>query len=251
MQFRRFVTSLVFVLLVAGLAIAQSDDKQSGDKLSGKYEGVAKSEALGDLPLTVQIKHDNGKLTGSIDTAQGSLPITAGSYSDGKINLKFDFGGNEGVVTAELKEGKIKGTWSLAGQTGTLELKMAGAAGATPATPATPPATPPAASGGGAKPAVADPLSGEWDANADAAGQAVPFVLKLKLDGEKVTGESTSDQGTAAVSKGTFSSGKLMIVLDVPGGSITLNGTVSEGKINGDFDFAGQFQGKWTAKKKS
>lgn len=248
MQFRRFVTSLVFALLVAGLAAAQSDNKQGSDKLSGKYEGVAKSEAVGDLPLTVQIKHDSGKLTGSIDTAQGSLPITAGSYADGKINLKFDFGGNEGIVTAELKDGKIMGNWSLAGQTGTLELKMVGAAGSMPATPATPPATPPS---GAAKPAAADQLSGEWSASADAAGQAVQFILKLKLDGETVTGESTSDQGTAPISKGTFAGGKLMIVLDAGGSAITLNGTVSEGKINGDFDFAGQLQGKWEAKKKS
>jgi hypothetical protein len=101
-------------------------DKPGGprkDDFSGKYEGVAKSDQLGDIPLTVEIKNDNGKLSGKIDTPQGPAAITSGSYADGKITMKFDAGGNEGTVTATMAGDKVTGKWELGGQGGPLELK--------------------------------------------------------------------------------------------------------------------------------
>jgi hypothetical protein len=213
------------------------------DTLSGKYTGLAKSAAIGEFPITVVIKNENGKLTGSIDTPQGALSITGGTFSEGKLNLKFDAGGNEGTVTGQLKDDKITGEFSVAGQTGTVELKKDGAMDAKPAGEPAKKEEPKAASG-------ADPISGEWDASADVGGSSLPFTLKLKLEGDKVSGEASSSQGNAPVSKGTWAGGKLSVTLDTPNGAITLTGTVAEGKITGDFDFAGQAQGKWEAKKK-
>ena len=236
MAYRRFTALLAVLLLLTAAAAAA----QTKDEVSGKYEGVAKSAALGEIPLTVEVKNDNGKLSGKLDTPQGTIMITDGSYKDGKVSLKFDAGGNEGTVNAKMKEGKIVGEWTLAGQTGTLELKKAGAG-----TMAGPPSTPtPAASN------AKDPISGEWAATADVQGMSIPFTLKLKLEGDKVTGESTSEQGTAAISKGTFASDKLSILLDTPNGALKLDAMLKEGKLVGDLDFASQFQGKWEAKKK-
>jgi hypothetical protein len=242
MSFRKTVTSIAALLLFCVSAVLAQDTtsgKQAQDMISGKYEGVAKSPASGDIPLTVEIKNDGGKLHGKIDSPLGSLPITGGTYADGRVNLKFDAGGNEGVVTAMLKDGKITGEWSLAGQTGTLELKKAEAvAGAKPAEPKKEEAS------------SGDPVTGEWDAAADFQGQSIPFTLKMKLSGESISGESSSAQGSAAISKGSYTGGKLSLTLDTPNGSIVLNGTVKEGKITGDYDFAGQAQGKWEASKK-
>ena len=87
--------------------------------------------------------------------------------------------------------------------------------------------------------AAADTLSGEWDAAADADGQAVPFVLKLKLDGENVTGESSSQLGIAT-GKGTWKNGTLTLKLDGQSGSVMFVATMKEGKLVGDFDFNGK-----------
>jgi len=242
--------SLIALLAIAITAAAsplkqdkpKTDDKASGsDPVAGSYEGVAKSEALGDIPIKVDLKNKGGKLSGSIDTPQGAAQITDGSYADGRVTLKFDAGGNEGTVTAQLKDDKIVGNWTLAGQTGTLELKKAGAVASKPAMPA------PA---GGGKTAAKDPISGEWDGTAEVQGMTVPFTLKLAVDGEKVTGESSSAQGTAAISKGSWAAEKLSFTLDTPNGTISFTGALKEGKLGGDFDFAGQMQGKWTATKK-
>src|ERR1044071_7315777 len=193
MQLRRSLALLAIALLLSSAALAAPfnnlavDDKAAAD-ISGKYEGVAKSEAFGEIPLTVNLKNTAGKLTGTIETPQGPATITDGAYVDGKVTLKFDAGGNEGTVTATLNGDKIVGKWELGGAGGTLELKKGG--GAPPA--AAPPSSAP-------KPAVGDPISGDWDASADAGGMTIPFTLKLKLEGDKVTGSSTSDQGTATL----------------------------------------------------
>jgi len=244
MQLRRSVGLLAIALLISSAAFAAPfnrlalDDKAAGD-ISGKYEGVAKSEAFGEIPLTVNLKNTGGKLSGTIETPQGPANITDGSYADGKVTLKFDAGGNEGIVTATLNGDKIVGKWELGGAGGTLELKKAGGSA-------------PAASSAAAAPSAAagDPISGDWDGSADAGGMTIPFTLKLKLDGNKVTGTSSSDQGTATISNGKWDGNKLTFSLDTPQGSITMSGMVKDGKITGDFDFSGQMTGKWEAKKK-
>ncbi|MFY9554457.1 MAG: hypothetical protein WAV47_07020 [Blastocatellia bacterium] len=244
MQSRKLMTPLLITVLMTLASVASAasltNPAQAKDTLSGKYEGVAKSEQMGDIPLTVEIKNDNGKLSGKIDTPQGPAAITSGTFDNGKIVMKFDAGGNEGTVTATLEGEKISGKWELGGQGGGLELKRAGMASAAPAKPA--PATP--------APAAGDPITGDWDAVADAGGTQFPFTLKLKLEGDKVTGSSDSAQGTAPLSKGTFAANKLSFSLDTPNGAIVMTALVKDGKLTGDFDFAGQMTGKWEAKKK-
>ena len=246
MQLRKIMALLSLILLMATLSLAspasfnkQSTAKPAADNISGKYEGVAKSDQIGDIPLTVELKNDNGKLSGKIDTPQGPAAITSGTYADGKLTMKFDAGGTEGTVTATVNGDKISGKWELGGQGGPLELKRSGTA---------------AAAGEPKKeemkPASGDAVSGEWDAAADAQGTSIQFTLKLKLEGDKVTGSSESAQGSLPISKGSFVANKLTFSLDTPNGSIVMNGMVKDGKIVGEFDFAGQMTGKWEAKKK-
>lgn len=247
---RKLMTSLLIVLLMSlsSLASAASfnnstnSSAQAKDPLTGKYEGVAKSDQMGDIPLTVEIKNDAGKLSGKIDSPQGPAAITGGTFDNGKIVMKFDAGGNEGTVTAMLDGDKITGKWELGGQGGGLELKRAGTAAA-PAPSAAPKKE--------SAPMAGDPLTGEWDGNADAQGTAIPFTLKLKLEGDKVTGTSEGAQGTIPVLKGNYSGGKLTFSLDPgQGGEIKMTAMIKDGKLVGDFDFAGQMTGKWEATKK-
>lgn len=249
MQSRKIITLLAMaLLLMASVASAASlnthanlvSQAKSAD-VSGKYEGVAKSDQIGDIPITVEIKNTNGKLSGKIESPQGPAPITSGTFADGKVTLKFDAGGNEGTVVATLVGDKITGKWDLGGTGGNLELKRVGDVGM---------ATPPAPMKEDAKPVAGDPITGEWDASADVQGQSFPFTLKLKLEGDKVSGSSDSSQGSAALSKGTWSANKLAFMLDTPNGAIGFTAMLKDGKLVGDFDFAGQMTGKWEAKKK-
>jgi hypothetical protein len=245
MQLRKITSLLVVALLASATAMGATARTQAKpDMLSGKYTGLAKGAGIGEVPLSAEIKNDNGKLSGKLDIPQGTATITSGTYADGKLSMKVDAAGNELTINGTFKDDKITGDWALEGQTGTFELKKTDAAAA----PSTPPAaTPPAAT----KPAAGgDPVSGEWDAAADAQGTSFPFTMKLKLEGDKVTGSTESAQGALPISKGSYVGDKLTFTLDTPNGAIVMTGIIKEGKLTGDFDFAGQFQGKWEAKKK-
>jgi len=250
MQLRKITSLLVVALLVSASAMAATLGAQAKPDISGKYEGIAKGATIGEVALTAEIKNDNGKITGKLDIPQGPANITSGSLVDGKLIMKVDAAGTELTFNGTFKDDKITGDWALEGQTGTLELKKIVAAAATtpPATTTPPAATTPAPE---TKPAAGgDPVTGDWDAAADAGGTSLPFTMKLKLEGDKVTGSTESAQGSLPVSKGSFMGDKLSITLDTPNGAIVLTGIIKDGKLTGDFDFAGQMTGKWEAKKK-
>jgi hypothetical protein len=93
-------------------------------------------------------------------------------------------------------------------------------------------------------------LTGEWDAVADAQGQPFPFFLSLKIDGENVTGSSSSQLGESTIKTGSWKDGKLNFQLESSEGTISMSATLLDGKLSGEFDYAGQMQGKWVAIKK-
>jgi hypothetical protein len=100
-------------------------------------------------------------------------------------------------------------------------------------------------------PAAAVSLNGDWDGVADANGQPFPFLLTLKIEGETVTGSSSSQLGEASIKSGTWKDGKLSFQLEGTNGTITMSANVVEGKLAGEFDYAGQLQGKWVAVRKN
>src|SRR4029079_10436982 len=139
------------------------------------------------------------------------------------------FTGQGGTVIAKVNGDTITGDVIHGDQKGAIELKKVPAAGA----------------------AAAVDLNGQWEAVADANGQPFPFLLTLKIDGEKVSGNSTSQLGEATIKEGTWKDGKLVFSLEGSTGPIALSATVVEGKLSGEFDYSGQLQGKWVAVKKN
>ena len=162
-----------------------------------------------------EVKLENGTLTFSID-------------KDHKLVAKVD--GDK--LVGEVTDGTQKFP---------LELKKV-----MPAAAATPAATASAAA-----PAAAVNLNGQWDAVADANGQPFPFLLTLKVEGENVTGNSSSQLGEATIKTGSWKDGKLSIQVEGANGVIVMSAAVIEGKLSGEFDYAGQLQGKWVAVKKN
>jgi hypothetical protein len=211
----------------ASVALAQ-------DTLSGKYEGTLKNTGGADEKVSLELKNDGGKISGRMMKGQTAMDIAEGSLAESKLSLKL----KDGMINAVVAGDKITGDWSSGDKKGSLDLKKAvPAAAAAPASPATP-ATP-------------VNLSGEWDAIADAQGQTVPFLLVLKVDGETVTGNSSSQLGESTIKNGYWKDGRLIFDLESPNGTINMSATVVEGKLSGQFDAAGQLQGKWVAVKKN
>lgn len=96
-----------------------------------------------------------------------------------------------------------------------------------------------------------DLISSAWTTSLVAAGNSTfTLTMKLKLEGDKVTGSYESDHvGSGKISKGTWAANKLSLTLETNHGPITLNGELKQGKLGGKFN-SGPMQGTWQASKK-
>ena len=177
--------AVFFFLLLAPLSLlaqgGATATKPTADQFAGNYKGSAKSPD-GDTSLTMEIKSEKGKISGRLVTPQGEQPFTSGEVVDGKLTLKFGAAATAGVLTLRLHEEKLAGDWKAGARTRPVEFQKQ----PVPADPAV------AEVKKSPEPAATDVLSGVWDAAADAQGQAFPFTLTLKVDGDKVTGSSSS-----------------------------------------------------------
>ena len=211
------------------VAFAQGD-------LTGTYEGIVKMPNAPEGKVSIELKSEGGKITGQATHGPKTVPITEAKLENGTLTLHFE---KDHTYVAKVDGDKLVGEVSDGTQKFPLELKKV-----TPAAAAAAPA--PAA----AAPAAFN-LNGQWDGVADAQGQPFPFLLTLKVDGENVTGTSSSQLGESVVKDGTWKDGKLVFNLEGQNGTISMSATVIEGKLSGEFDYAGQLQGRWVAVKKN
>jgi hypothetical protein len=221
----RFVVLALTFLLGAIVAFAQG-----GEKLAGKYTGTVKAAAgAAEEKIALELKSEGEKIKATLMRTGGTLEATEVTLKDGALTLAF---GKDVVLTAKkVDDNKMVGELATGANKRPVELaRVLDALAAAPA---------------------AVNLNGSWDAVADANGQPFPFVLTLKVEGETVTGSSSSQLGDAALKQGSWKNGQLAFQLDSPNGVISMSATVVEGKLSGEFDVSGQFSGKWVAVKKN
>lgn len=231
-----------FLLLLTPLVLwaqggATATKPPTADQFAGNYKGTAKDPA-GAIVLTVEIKSENGKIAGRLIAPQREQPFNSGEVAGGKLTVKTGSGNSATTLVLEPRDKKLVGEWRADGKTRAVELERIPAEKEVADVKKT------------SEPSTAELLTGVWDAAADAQGQAFPFTLTLKVDGEKVTGSSSSQLGDSTISTGTFKDGKLAVILDSANGQIALVATLTDGKLVGDYDYGGQLQGKWVAAKK-
>ena len=194
------------------------------DTLSGKYEGTLKAAGAAEEKLSLELKNEGAKVSGRLMRGTATLEATEGSLKDGMLSLGF---GKDYRLLAKVDGDKLIGDWSADGHKHPIELMKVTTAAA-----------------------AAIDINGDWEGLADANGQSFPFLLTLKVDGENVTGGSSSQLGEATVKAGTWKNGQLVFDLEGPSGVISMTAKIVEGKLSGDFDFSGQLQGRWVAIKK-
>jgi hypothetical protein len=221
-----FQASVLALLLIPMIVLGQNTNdasQKTPTSLTGKYEGTAKAPS-GDVKLTLDLVDEGGKFSGRITTSANVYEVIKGQLVDGLLSLELQGKETLAKLAVRQKDGKLVGSLSAHGETGPVEL---------------------------AKVEAKDEISGEWDGTADANGQPFPFTLTLKVDGEKVTGSSSSELGTSTITSGSWKDGKLVFVLDSANGQIGMVATIVDGKLVGDFDLSGQMTGKWAAIKKT
>lgn len=227
--------SLLTVIFLLGSIVAFAQGNGSSS-LSGTYEGMVKRPGGPEEKLSLELKSEGSKVTGRAKHGDKTVEITDGKFENGTLMLNF---GKDHMFTGKVEGDKITGEAADGAQKIPLELTKVTPASAAPAAAAAAPAD------------GTVNLNGQWDAVADANGQPFPFLLVIKVDGETVTGSSSSQLGESVVKSGTWKDGKLVFQLEGQNGVISMSATVVEGKLSGEFDYAGQLQGKWVAVKKN
>ena len=230
MKHKTILLTLVF-LLGSIVAFAQGT---TAPNLSGTYEAMVKRPgATVEEKVSLELKHEGAKITGRATHGDRTMDVTDGKLENGTVTLNF---GKDAAFVGKVDGENLVGEAVHGTEKVPLVLKKVTAAAApAPASPA---------------PAAVN-LNGQWDAVADANGQPFPFSLVLKVEGETVTGSGSSQLGDSTVKTGSWKDGKLVFQLEGQNGVISMSATVIEGKLSGEFDYAGQLQGKWVAVKKN
>jgi len=229
----KYKTLLLTLAFLLGSVVAFA---QAPQNISGTYEGMVKRPGgTAEDKVSLDLKSEGGKITGHATHGTMTADVTEGKFENGTLTLSFS---NNAKFVGKVDGDKLIGDGIHGTDKVHMELKkVVPAAAAAPATPAAP--------------AAAFNLNGQWDAVADANGQPFPFLLTLKVDGEAVSGGSSSQLGEATLKNGTWKDGKLSFELEGSSGTIAMSATVIDGKLSGEFDYSGQLQGKWVAVKKN
>jgi hypothetical protein len=131
------------------------------ESFAGVWEGSAQTPN-GDVSLRSEFKVADGKLSGTIVSSMGPIPVSAAALTGDRLVLTIDFQGTPGTLACSLKGGRIEGVWEVGGDSGTFSLSRGAAAG-------------PAAGG--------ETVAGNWAGEVQIAGQVMPFTLALREDG--------------------------------------------------------------------
>jgi hypothetical protein len=204
-------TILLTLMLLLGASVAFGQATPAAPQSTG-IAGSYEGTVKGQ-PVTLEVKTVEGKLQGQLKTAEKSYELTGGAVNgEGLVSLNF---GKDAKLDGKTDGAKITGDWIVGAEKSPIELKKSQ------------PAAVPAAAANPANPAPA-----------------------VNLNGDTVTGGSSSQLGEATIKNGTWKDGKLAITLAGSSGDIVMAATVVEGKLTGEFDYAGQLQGKWVAVRK-
>jgi len=227
-------TALLILTFLLGSMVALA---QGTPDLSGTYEGMVKRPGADAAEkVSIELKSEGGKITGRAVHGPKTVEITEAKFENGTLTLSFD---KDHKYIAKVDGDTLTGDLTDGTQKIPIVLKKVTAVAAAPSSTAAEPA------------AAAVNLNGVWDGVADAQGQPFPFTLTLKVDGEAVTGSSSSQLGEATIKSGSWKNGKLSFELEGQSGVITMSAVVIDGKLSGEFDFSGQAQGKWVAVRKN
>ena len=126
--------SLLTLTLLLGSIVAFAQASAPTD-ISGTYEGMVKRPGGAEEKVSLELKNEGGKISGSATHGTRTAVITEGKLENGTVTLQF---GQEATFTAKVDGDKLVGEAVQGTQKIPIELKRVTAAAPAPATPAAP-----------------------------------------------------------------------------------------------------------------
>ncbi len=207
--------------------------------ISGSWNSISVTPN-GELALGLDLIQDGEKVTGSLSSERGSVPLQAATFKDNKLQFDVDLGGTVYRVEGTLKENRFDGKWyPVAGGEGgtwnaTRKTAVPVPAGAPPQ-PVTAPAV----------------IEGTWQSTAVTPDGDLPFQVVFKQADGVLSGQIIESDGTLTLKKVTFADSKLSFEVDYMGGTYRIDATLADGKLSGKWSsVSGSETGTWSAVRK-
>lgn len=104
----------VFLFVTAALALASGQDKTAdAGPLTGSWKCVSHGGPDGDTNFTLDLQQDGEKVTGSVDSEQGGMDITSGTFKDDDLEIRLETPQGNYVLKGKLKDGQLAGEVTL------------------------------------------------------------------------------------------------------------------------------------------
>ncbi len=232
------VAAVVCVLAVGGVSPAQAQDA------AGQWEATFYTQQ-GPLPATVVLKKDGEKLTGTVTSQQGEIAVS-GTQKGNDIALNATLDAGNGpisiYITGKQDGDSMTGSVDFGGQAqADWGAKRAAAAGSADKASTT----------DGAK---AGDVSGTWALELKTAGGGGTPTVTLKQDGDKLTGQYTSQMIGEAPVTGSIKGSDFTFQFSASVQGTTLQvvytGTLDGSTMKGTVKLGDMGEGTFTGKRK-
>jgi hypothetical protein len=208
------MTRLLRMTLAFGAILATS----FGAGINGNWKMSADAPDGNNYKFTLAVKGSGSEMSADLISAdRGTVALKEVAFANETLSFKLPYG-EIGMILFKLKlDGDtLKGTLATeGGDTGTVQGTREAAAAAGAAN-----------------------VSGKWTVVAKSeSGREVHAQFDLKQDGEKVTGDLSTDQGSIPISDGKVAGDQFTFTIQM-GGGYDLKGTVKGGEIKGAYKSA-------------
>ena len=195
--------------------------------ITGVWDALAETPTR-NLEMVLDVMVNDGKISGTLSSDLGSLPIQSASLHGTTLVFEIDLAGTVYRTSSVLTDDTLTGEWV------STELGDGGAWSATK------------------RAAIGETdqaeISGVWDSIAVTPGGNLKMVLEIERAGESLTGTLGSEVGTAPIQSATFTGNELRFEIDLGGILYHTEAELIDNRLSGQWSDAGGVQGgQWHA----
>jgi hypothetical protein len=107
--------------------VSTPQDGSPAAAVTGYYEGSLQSRQYGEVLFSINLRDENGLLSGSMITPLGNFPLSQDSLTRERLALRFVVpDGESGTIAGEWGSGQINGVWRLGEDGGAVSLRRTG-----------------------------------------------------------------------------------------------------------------------------
>ena len=210
------MTRIAALILLAAVTAAAAD-------VAGKWNVIAKTPSGAEHKAVLELKEEGGKVTGSMASAETTLPIENVKLEGDRLSYTLAADGEYKIAFTVARD-EMKGTYTTPdGATGPMVARRAGAASG---------------------------VAGSWQGQAKSEdGREYKFQLELAVEGSNVTGALSVPDGSVPLSGGRLDGNSLTFKLVLDEGAYDVKLAVAGSDMTGTYTGPGGEKGKITARR--